>query len=324
MTGLHNLIIPRVNINSKESISYAIELVKEYDFDSFIIFSSDIVKFDKVEPFKIEDFYYFIDQISKFKKHHYLYIDAERGFGHRCKDGFLYDESFIGQDSRDLRLVFDKINHELKINKIFCNLAPVVDIDKNSENLLKDRTLGRDVDEIVQNAKIFLKSCSDNNIIGCLKHFPGHGAIKGDTHDFLASSDSSINEILELHAKSFEKLFQECDLVMINHGWYKAFENKPKPASMSFNIITDLLKNKMSYDGLVMIDSVRMKSLANNYTESEILDGFFSAGGDLFLDPINPIQCLEYIAKIANKNLDYFQSRINKVLGFKSKFKYHE
>ena len=258
MTGLHNLIIPRVNINSKESISDAIELVKEHDFDSFIIFSSDIVKFDKVEPFKIEDFYYFIDQISKFKKHHYLYIDAERGFGHRCKDGFLYDESFIGQDGRELKLVFDKINHELKINKIFCNLAPVVDIDNNSEKLLKDRTLGRDIDEIVQNAKIFLKSCSDNNIVGCLKHFPGHGAIKGDTHDFLASSDSSINEILELHAKSFEKLFQECDLVMINHGWYKAFENKPKPASMSYNIITDLLKNKMSYNGLIMIDSVRM------------------------------------------------------------------
>lgn len=324
MTGLHNLIIPRVNINSKESISDAIELVKEHDFDSFIIFSSDIVKFDKVEPFKIEDFSYFIDQISKFKKHHYLYIDAERGFGHRCKDGFLYDESFIGQDSRELKLVFDKINHELKINKIFCNLAPVVDIDNNSEKLLKDRTLGRDVDEIVQNAKIFLKSCSDNNIVGCLKHFPGHGAIKGDTHDFLASSDSSINEILELHAKSFEKLFQECDLVMINHGWYKAFENKPKPASMSYNIITDLLKNKMSYNGLIMIDSVRMKSLADNYLEREILDGFFSAGGDLFLDPINPIECLEYIAKIAKKNLDHFQSRINKVLDFKNKFKYHE
>ena len=324
MTGLHNLIIPRVNINSKESISDAIELVKEHDFDSFIIFSSDIVKFDKVEPFKIEDFYYFIDQISKFKKHHYLYIDAERGFGHMCKDGFLYDESFIGQDGRELKLVFDKINHELKINKIFCNLAPVVDIDNNSEKLLKDRTLGRDIDEIVQNAKIFLKSCSDNNIVGCLKHFPGHGAIKGDTHDFLASSDSSINEILELHAKSFEKLFQECDLVMINHGWYKAFENKPKPASMSYNIITDLLKNKMSYNGLIMIDSVRMKSLADNYLEREILDGFFSAGGDLFLDPINPIECLEYIAKIAKKNLDHFQSRINKVLDFKNKFKYHE
>ena len=157
-----------------------------------------------------------------------------------------------------------------------------------------------------------------------MKHFPGHGAIKGDTHDFLASSDSSINEILELHAKSFEKLFQECDLVMINHGWYKAFENKPKPASMSYNIITDLLKNKMSYNGLIMIDSVRMKSLADNYLEREILDGFFSAGGDLFLDPINPIECLEYIAKIAKKNLDHFQSRINKVLDFKNKFKYHE
>ena len=324
MTGLHNLIIPRVNINSKESILYSIELVKEYDFDSFIIFSSDIIKFDKVEPFKIENFHYFIEQISKLKKNHYLYIDAERGFGHRCEDGFLYDKSFIGHDSLELKLVFDKINHELKINKIFCNLAPVVDIDNNSEKLLKDRTLGRDLDEIVQNAKIFLKSCSDNNIVGCLKHFPGHGAIKGDTHDFLASSDSSINEILELHAKSFEKLFQECDLVMINHGWYKAFENKPKPASMSYNIITDFLKNKMSYNGLIMIDSVRMKSLADNYSEREILDGFFSAGGDLFLDPINPIECLEYIAKIAKKNLDHFQSRINKDLDFKNKFKYHE
>ena len=73
-----------------------------------------------------------------------------------------------------------------------------------------------------------------------------------------------------------------------------------------------------------MIDSVRMKSLADNYLEREILDGFFSAGGDLFLDPINPIECLEYIAKIAKKNLDHFQSRINKVLDFKNKFKYHE
>jgi len=321
MTGLHNLIIPRVNINSKESILYSIELVKEYDFDSFIIFSSDIIKFDKVEPFKIENFHYFTEQISKLKKNHYLYIDAERGFGHRCEDGFLYDKSFIGHDSLELKLVFDRINHELKINKIFCNLAPVVDIDNNSENILKNRTLGKDINEIIKNAEIFLKSCFDNNIAACLKHFPGHGAINGDTHDFLASSNSPIDEILEQHIKPFEKLAAQCDLIMINHGWYKALDNEPTPASMSFNIITNLLKNKMSYNGLIMIDSVRMKALTNNYLEEEIVNGFFLAGGDLFLDPINPIQCLEYIDKISQKKLEYFQSKIKKVLNFKSKFR---
>jgi beta-N-acetylhexosaminidase len=93
---------------------------------------------------------------------------------------------------------------------------------------------------------------------------------------------------------------------------------------MSFNIITNLLKNKMSYNGLIMIDSVRMKALTGNYLEKEIVNGFFLAGGDLFLDPLNPIQCLEYIDKISRENLEYFQGKIKKVLNFKSKFRLYE
>ena len=95
-----------------------------------------------------------------------------------------------------------------------------------------------------------------------------------------------------------------------------------KQAKTCINVLQynhDLLKNKMSYNGLIMIDSVRMKSLADNYLEKEILDGFFRRRR-LFLDPINPIECL-YIAKTQRK-FDHFQSRINKVLDFKNKFKY--
>tara|TARA_B100001248_G_scaffold75099_1_gene53902 strand:- start:105087 stop:106058 length:972 start_codon:yes stop_codon:yes gene_type:complete len=322
MKILSNLIIPRVNLNSSESINNALGLAKDYDIDSFILFSSDEVKFEKVSPFSIENLKLFQKELNKILKNFFLYIDAEKGLGHRCKDGFLYKDDLISNSPDYIKKIFNKINSELKKYNIFCNLAPVVDLNINNQDILKGRVLGDDIDSIISNCSLFLDSCLKNKIVPCLKHFPGHGALNGDTHVQLSKSQDDIDLLMSLHIKQFKIFFERSPLIMVNHGWYTNFDSLELPASLSKNIITKLLKIKLNYKGLVVADSIRMNALSENYEEKLIVQSFFEAGGDLLLDPYNPIECLLVLSSIYENDKTTFDDKIKKILKFKDIYRY--
>ena len=322
MKILSNLIIPRVNLNSSESINNALGLAKEYDIDSFILFSSDEVKFEKVAPFSAESLKLFQKELSKILNNFFLYIDAEKGFGHRCKDGFLYKDDLVSKDSDYIKKIFNEINSELKKYNIFCNLAPVVDFNINNQDILKDRVLGYDIDSIISNCSLFLDSCLVNKIVPCLKHFPGHGALNGDTHIQLSKSQDDINLLMDLHIRQFKFFLERAPLIMVNHGWYTYFDSLELPASLSKNIITKLLKMKLNYKGLVIADSIRMNALSENYDEKLIVESFFEAGGDLLLDPYNSIECFHVLCSLYENDKITFDDKIKKILKFKEKYKH--
>ena len=104
MNILSNLIIPRVNLNSQDSINYALKLSSKYGFDSFILFSTDVVEFGKKEPFPISALENFKKEIKKNIQEYYFFIDAEKGLGHRCKEGYLLSDQYIRKDIKDLYL----------------------------------------------------------------------------------------------------------------------------------------------------------------------------------------------------------------------------
>ena len=322
MNELSNLIIPRVNINSQNSIQDAINLAETFKFDSFILFSSDEVKFEKKKPFPLSRMADLKKELNKVIPNFYFYIDAERGFGHRCSEGFLWEDDFDSVDSNSLLNIFNKINSELKENGIFCNLAPVVDINPKNEKILNNRTLGSSVNSIIKNVRIFIDSCSNNLIHPCLKHFPGHGALEGDTHINLSVSTENLKNLNELHLATFRPFLNQTPLVMVNHGWYKSFDEEILPASLSKNIISSLLKDQYNFKGLVIADSIRMKALSDNYEESYILESFFNAGGDLLLDPYDPAECLRQLKLIYENNHKSFDKKIHKVLKLKKSGSY--
>ena len=172
MKNLSNLIVPRINVNSDSSINETIDLIQEFNFNAFILFATEKVVFKEESKFSLERLNYTREQLEKNSDKDILFfIDAENGLGHRCSD---YNEL--------PRMEFNEINLELYENQISFNLAPVVDINEFREKILEERCYSNNPKEVTKIANLFIEAAYSNNVIPCIKHFPGHGAAKGDTH----------------------------------------------------------------------------------------------------------------------------------------------
>ena len=306
---LSNLIVPRINVNSDSSLQNTIDLIKRYNFDSFILFATDEVVFKEKTRFSLERFNFIKNELQKNSKKKILFfIDAENGLGHRCSD---YNE----WDYMD----FTQIGKELYDNQISFNLAPVVDVNQFDEKILRNRCYSSNPSEVTNIASLFLDSSYSNNVIPCIKHFPGHGAAEGDTHLGIVRSDLSLDELKSIHVKPFFDLIDRVELVMLNHVHYKCFDEDMVPASMSKSVINDFLVNELGYKGVILSDSLRMGALTENFTQEEIIESFIKNGGDLILDPIEPKQAIEVVDKMFSQSNQLIVKKIKKINDLKIK-----
>ena len=181
------------------------------------------------------------------------------------------------------------------------------------------RSYSNDPKIVSKIASIFLSSCKASNIIPCLKHFPGHGAAKGDTHSDLIISPLSLEELKSSHLIPFIELINETDFIMINHLCYESLEKSLYPATMSKTIMENLLRKDLGYKGLIISDSIRMGALSRNFTEEEVIWKFILNGGDLVLDPINPIESLSTLKKIVKSSSNLMEEKLARINSIKNK-----
>ena len=318
---ISNLIIPRINLNSSESIKEAIQLVQKHSFDSFILFATDEVAFGENIKFTLEGLSALRDKLDSISEDKVLFfLDGENGLGRRCSVGEEHDFSNIeALDDNQIKNIFDSINSELYTNKISFNLAPVVDLGQKKSKVLSGRTFSESPQVVTKIAKIFLDSCADNNLISCLKHFPGHGIVDGDTHDKLIKSSTSDPNLINDHLQPFVDLAHDVEMMMINHINYSFYDSPLIPASMSENIIRRLLLEELDFKGLIISDSIRMGALTENFSESKISQEFILNGGDLILDPIGPAQLIDVIGNIYSKASEDIDEKIKKIIKIKNK-----
>ena len=308
MKNLSNLIVPRINVNSDSSINETIDLIQEFNFNAFILFATEKVVFKEESKFSLERLNYTREQLEKNSDKDILFfIDAENGLGHRCSD---YNEL--------PRMEFNEINLELYENQISFNLAPVVEINEYREKILEERCYSNNPKEVTKIANLFIEAAYSNNVIPCIKHFPGHGAAKGDTLTQIVNSDLSLDRINSTHLKPFLDLIDKVELIMMNHVHYSSIDTESVPASMSKNIM-DILRNQ-NYKGIIISDSIRMGGIANQYTQEKIIEEFILNGGDLILDPLNPKDAIAILNKIYKAgNEDVIENKINLIDDLKSK-----
>jgi beta-N-acetylhexosaminidase len=164
------------------------------------------------------------------------------------------------------------------------DLCPVLDIsfDDDADNSLKGRCYGSDVDEVVRNASAFNEAMRAQGIASCGKHFPGYSAARLDAHHELPRIDRTREELDAEELAVFRAFFpRRVDSMMICHGWYPAFEEKKKPASLSSRVINDLLRSELGFDGLVMTDDLDMGAILNEYNLEDTIRLTIEAGNDL-------------------------------------------
>src|SRR3954469_3593349 len=162
------------------------------------------------------------------------------------------------------------------------DLCPVLDIsfEDDADNSLRGRCYGKTVEQVVRLAGAFNDGRRGEGILSCGKHFPGYSAATVDAHHDLPKIERTRAELDEEELAVFREFVGTVDSMMICHGWYPAFNAAKRPASLSSEIITGLLRKEFGYDGLIMTDDLDMGAILNEYGLDETIRLAIEAGND--------------------------------------------
>jgi beta-N-acetylhexosaminidase len=208
--------------------------------------------------------------------------DAEPSLVNRKIQGsVIYKKANEIKTIEEVRKSAETISKDLQAIGINFNFAPVVDMPPNKT--VGYRSMGTHEDSIVPWAAEFIRVTQEMQIIATAKHFPGHGYVVGDTHMQLVYIDGEMREV-----KNYPSLIADGVLsIMIAHIAVKnneEYNTDGLPASVSRKIVTDLLRNKLGFQGLIVTDAMNMGGVASVPNASRRA---IEAGCDIVLMPLN-------------------------------------
>ena len=165
------------------------------------------------------------------------------------------------------------------------DFAPDADVITNPDNqVIGNRSFGSDAELVSSMALACANGLLDNNIIPCFKHFPGHGATLGDTHEGFAYTNKSLDDLLSNELLPFQSAISaQMPMIMVAHISDEEIIGDNTPASLSSKMVTDVLRNQMGFEGLIVTDSLCMGAIKNNYTMSEAAVQALLAGNDMLM-----------------------------------------
>ncbi|MDD3415345.1 MAG: glycoside hydrolase family 3 N-terminal domain-containing protein [Lachnospiraceae bacterium] len=167
------------------------------------------------------------------------------------------------------------------------DFAPDSDVLSNSANtVIGTRSFGNDPALVADMSINYLEGLHESGIYGCPKHFPGHGATEGDTHEGFAYTDKTWEELKSCELIPFQ---QEIDngvsFIMVAHISLPNILNDNTPASLSKEIVTEKLRNEMGYEGVITTDSLGMGAISNTYPSDQAALMAVESGVDLLMMP---------------------------------------
>jgi beta-N-acetylhexosaminidase len=190
----------------------------------------------------------------------------------------------------------------LKLLGFNMNLAPVLDVNVNPRNpVIGIRSFGDRPDRVAQFGVDFIRGQQDAQIVTVAKHFPGHGSVDADSHRALPVMRESEAEVMR-QLEPFSRAIQGgLDGLMTAHVAVPSLTHSSLPATLSPQILTGLLRQKLGFDGLVLTDELEMEAIAKSYGVGPAAVSAIKAGADMVLIPWTPEKKLEvYQALLAS------------------------
>ena len=173
-------------------------------------------------------------------------------------------------------------------------LAPVCDVNSNPDNpVINVRAWGEDPHTVGELTGAFQRGLAATGVLGCAKHFPGHGDTSTDSHLDLPLLQHSRERLESLELQPFRTLIEEgVSSVMTAHLLIPALD-KQWPATLSANVLTTLLRVDLGFKGLVVTDALVMEAIAARYGAGEAAVLAFAAGADLILMPADAAAAID-------------------------------
>lgn len=255
-------------------------------------------------------------------------IDAEWGLGMRLDSTYVYPWNMtLGAVQKNdlLEQMGNQMAEQSKRMGIQFMFAPVVDININPLNpIIGNRSFGESKENVAEKAIALMRGLQDKQVYATAKHFPGHGDTATDSHHALPKLDFDRKRLDNVELYPYKKLIKEgLASVMVAHLDVPALEpNKGVPTSLSYNTITNVLKNDLSFKGLVFTDALNMKGASNFKSPGEIDLAAFQAGNDVLLFAENvPLAIEKFNAAYENKEFtdERLAHSVKKILLYKYK-----
>ena len=234
-------------------------------------------------------------------------LDAEWGLSMRLDSTFAFPYNMAMGAVKDNNLIYQAGQHigeHCKRIGVHVNFAPVVDVNTNPDNpIIGNRSFGENKINVSEKAIAYSKGLQSAGVLANAKHFPGHGDTDQDSHKTLPTVAFQRARLDSIELYPYSRLVNDgLASVMVAHLNVPALEpKKDKPTSLSEKVVTDLLKNKMDFKGLIFTDALGMKGVANYGKAGETDLQAFRAGNDVLLMSEDVPAAVENIKKAMEK-----------------------
>ena len=207
------------------------------------------------------------------------------------------------------------------------NYGPVLDIRRFNENHpIGDRCYGETKEDIEKYGVKVMKEMQKQNIISVVKHFPGHGLTKKDSHFQIPKITEKIEELEKEDMVVFKNAVENgADAIMVGHLMIKDVDKK-YPASLSKKIIQTYLINKFNFNGLIITDDLKMMAVRIHYNMKRAVVRAIEAGNDIVMLglPYNKVdKIINYVIKQVRKGKlseELVNQKVDKIIKYKEKY----
>jgi beta-glucosidase-like glycosyl hydrolase/CubicO group peptidase (beta-lactamase class C family) len=260
-------------------------------------------------------------------------MDAEWGLSMRLDSTYAFPWNMTLGAVKDMSLIRQtgiQIGEHCKRIGVHFNFAPVVDINTNPNNpIIGNRSFGEDKNEVSKRALAFMEGMQSAGVLANAKHFPGHGDTSSDSHKTLPTINFSAKRIDSVELYPYKKLISKnLSSVMVAHLNVPNLDSRSNyPSSLSYPIVTDLLKQKLGFKGLIFTDALSMKGASNFSSPGEIDLQAFLAGNDVMLMSNDVTQGITALEKAVVSGLiseERLAHSVKKILKAKYKVGLHQ
>ncbi|MBQ9211718.1 MAG: glycoside hydrolase [Clostridia bacterium] len=169
------------------------------------------------------------------------------------------------------------------------DFAPVADVNTNPQNVvIGDRAFGEDPEKAAEMVAQVVAGLHDGGVLSCVKHFPGHGDTAADTHTGYAETLKTWEEIAACEMIPFRAgIVAGTELIMTAHIAAPNVTGGQEPASVSYLLLTEKLRQELGFQGVIITDALAMGAIHEHYSSAEASVAALQAGADILLMPYN-------------------------------------
>ncbi|HEG1017829.1 TPA: beta-hexosaminidase, partial [Enterococcus faecium] len=320
-----------VNMGSSRDKNYLSSMVNQYHIGA--------VRYNPGTADEVYDQNYILQTESKIPL--LIAANTEAGGNGACTDGTEVGVEVKIGATNDAKYAYElgRVSG-IEASAIGCNwsFAPIVDINRNWRNpIISSRSFGQSPDKVLELSLAYMKGIQESGILPAAKHFPGDGIDERDQHLSFSINSLSTEEWDNSFGKVYSGLIEAgLPSIMAGHihmpAYSKHFNLDLKdedllPATLSKELITDLLRGKLGFNGLVVTDASHMLGMTGAMKRSELLPTSIAAGCDLFLFFNDPDEDFNYMMEGYYKGIiseERLRDALRRILGLKAKLGLHK